>query len=933
MARLDNDAWRWHARYGHLNFQALRKLGQEGLVEGLPLVNHVEQLCEGCLAGKQRRKPFPQETNFRASEVLELVHGDLCGPITPSTAGDNKYFLLMVDDFSRYMWIALLKSKDKAFQAFKEIKAAAEVETNSKLKAFRTDRGGEFKSNEFIAYCKQMGIKRYLTAPYFPQQNGVVERRNQTVVAMARSMMKSMKMPAKFWGEAVTSAVYILNRAPTKSVIGMTPYEAWHKRKPTVHHMRTFGCVVHVKEVNGHIRKFTARSCPMVFIGYESGSKAYRVYDPSTRKVTITRDVVFEEEKAWDWDNMQGTEETPSGEVFHVTYEQATSADSDESIGEHELQQTQPTPTHSAVQEEEDELEGEIMMASPNTPESSSAHGIIEEQTSSWEVPVRMRSLHELYDVTEPMQLDYASLCLMGTEEPTNFQDADKEENWRCAMKEEIDSIRNNQTWSLQDPPAGQRVIGLKWIYKVKKDSDGKVLKHKARLVAKGYVQQQGIDFEEVFAPVARMETVRLLIALAAQEGWRLHHMDVKSAFLNGELEEEVYVKQPPGFEEKGSEHKVLKLHKALYGLKQAPRAWNSKLDSTMSSLSFERSPFEHAVYKKGKGENSLLVGVYVDDLVITGTNEGEIEKFKQQMKEIFKMSDLGLLSYYLGIEVRQLPNGISFCQEAFAKRILQDCGMADCNPTQAPMEARLKLSKKSSSPPVNHTTYRSIVGSLRYLTNTRPDLAYSVGIVSRYMESPKFEHMAAVKQILRYVKGTLGMGYYYERKKAGEKLCLVGYSDSDMAGDVDDRKSTTGFVFFLGSNLISWTSRKQMVVALSSCEAEYIAAASAACQGVWLRSLLADLLNQNPDKVMISIDNKSTISLCKNPVHHNRSKHIDTRFHYIRECVEEGKIIVEHVGTNDQLADILTKPLGRLKFIEMRERIGLRIVKKAQQA
>jgi Reverse transcriptase (RNA-dependent DNA polymerase) len=428
------------------------------------------------------------------------------------------------------------------------------------------------------------------------------------------------------------------------------------------------------------------------------------------------------------------------------------------------------------------------------------------------------------------------------------------------------------------------------------------------------------------------METVRLLIALAAQEGWRLHHMNVKSAFLNGELEEEVYVRQPPGFEEKGSEHKVLKLHKALYGLKQAPRAWNSKLDSTMMSIGFERSSFEHAIYKRGKGENRLLVGVYVDDLVITGNYEEEIANFKQQMKEVFNVSDLGLLSYYLGIEVYQLPSNISLCQEAFAKRILHDCGMADCNSTQAPMEVRLKLSKKSSSPPVNQTTYRSIVGSLRYLTHTRPNLAYSVGIVSRYMESPKTEHMTAVKHILRYVKGTPGMGCYYERKKAGVKPCLVGYSDSDMVGDVDDRKSTTGVVFFLGSNLISWSSRKQTVVALSSCEAEYIAATSAACQGVWLGSLLADLLNQNPDKVMLNIDNKSAISLCKNPIHHDRSKHIDTRFHYIRECVEERKIMIEHIGTNDQLADILTKPLGRLKFLEMRERIGLCTVKKTQQ-
>jgi GAG-pre-integrase domain/Integrase core domain len=255
MTHLDRDVWRWHARYGHLNFQALRKLSQEGLVEGLSLVNHVEQLCNGYFIGKQRRTPFPQEATFRAKEVLELIHGDLCGPITPSTPAGNQYFLLMVDDYSRYMWIALLKSKDRTFQSFKEIKVAVEVEVDTKLKAFRIDRGGGFRSNEFISYCKQVGLKRYLTAPYSPQQNGVVKRRNQTVMAMARSMMRSMNMPAKFWGEAVTTALYILNRAPTKSVVRMTPYEAWHKQKPRVHHMRTFGCTSHVKKVDNRDEK------------------------------------------------------------------------------------------------------------------------------------------------------------------------------------------------------------------------------------------------------------------------------------------------------------------------------------------------------------------------------------------------------------------------------------------------------------------------------------------------------------------------------------------------------------------------------------------------------------------------------------------------------------------------------------------------------
>jgi transposase InsO family protein len=898
-ASTNSIAWKWHARFGHLNFQALRRMRQEGLVEGLPYIDHVEQVCDGCMVGKQRRVSFPQKAQFRASEVLELVHGDLCGPIQPSTPGGNRYFLLLVDDFSRLMWIVLLPSKEKAFMAFKAIKMMVEVEQNKKLKALRTDRGGEFKSTEFEDFCTENGIKRHLTAPYSPQQNGVVERRNQTIMGMVRSMMKTMKVPAEFWGEAATTAVYILNRSPTKSVEGMTPYEAWYKHKPSVHHLRTFGCLVHVKVIGGLVKKLDDRSVEMVFFGYEKGSKAYRVYNPLTKKVVVTRDAVFEEDKPgpWPWDKEQVNNQTGTNKLtsFQLQDERVIVDESNGGGSESGIQST-----HEG---NEDRNRGDLR-----------------------QTPVRLRSIAEIYEETEPVNL--LGACLIGVEEPTCFDEASKEESWRQAMKEEIDSINSNQTWSLVEPVKGKRVIGLKWVYKIKKDSEGRIVKHKARLVAKGYVQQQGIDFEEVFAPVARLETIRMIIALAVQEGWLLHHMDVKSAFLNGELKEEVYVTQPPGFEEKGSESKVLRLHKALYGLRQAPRAWNFKLDRTLNSLGFTRSKMEYAVYRRRQGARCIILGVYVDDLIITGTSGQEIESFKSQMKETFRMSDLGLLSYYLGIEVKQMKGEVILSQEGFAYKILKECGMSDCNLTKTPMEARLRLRKDSNSELVDQNRYRSIVGSLRYLLHTRPDLAYSVGIVSRFMECPRSEHMAAVKQILRYIKGSIALGCVYKRT-LDNHLSLTGFTDSDLAGDLDDRKSTTGVMFFLGDNLISWFSRKQKVVALSSCEAEYIAAAAGACQGVWLEALRADLLCQELKKIKLKVDNQSAISLSKNPVFHDRSKHIDTRFHYLRENVENGRIEVEHVGTCDQLADILTKSLGRVKFCELCDKIGLQDVKK----
>ena len=413
-------------------------------------------------------------------------------------------------------------------------------------------------------------------------------------------------------------------------------------------------------------------------------------------------------------------------------------------------------------------------------------------------------------------------------------------------------------------------------------------MRYKARLVAKGFVEKYGVDFDEVFAPVARLETVRVLIAIAAQESWEIHHMDVKSAFLNGELKEEVYVELPEGFAVEGREGNVLRLRKALYGLRQAPRAWNAKLDNFLKSLGFQKCPLEHAVYTRWKENKIQIVGVYVDDLIIVGSSKDDILSFKQQMKKLFEMSDLGLLSYYLGIEVKQDVDGIRLSQSSYAAKLLAKLGMMDCNPCHVPMEPKTKLSKVSNCTSVDSTLYKSIIGSLRYLVNTRPDLSYSVGVMSRYMEAPTMVHMEAVKQILRYVKGTIDIGCHYVKAKQVENR-LIGYSDSDLAGDISDRKSSTGTLFFLYGNPITWTSKKQKMVALSSCEAEYIAATSAACQGIWLGRLLKELHGKEVNPVRLNIDNKSAIALAKNPVHHDRSKHIDMRFHFIRECVQKG--------------------------------------------
>jgi hypothetical protein len=586
-ARTQEAAWLWHARFGHLHFDALRQLARQDMVRGLPPIDQVEQLCDCCVVSKQRRSLFPGRSLFRVEDRLELIHGDLCGPISPATPGGKKHFLLLVDDASRYMWLTLLQNKGEAAAAIKRFQARSEAESGFCLKLLRTDNGGEFTSAEFAAHCTESGVKRQLTAPYSPQQNGVVERRNQTILSMVQSLLKAKSVPVCYWGEAVTMAVFLLNRAPTKCHDNKTLYEAWFGRKPAVGHLRTFGCLAYVKDVRPHITKLLDRGKPMVFLGYVDGSKAYKVFDPKSGRVHVSRDVVFDEGAGWDWDATAGMMSPPPPSDFTVEYV----------VTQEPAREESPAPTTTAASPGH----GAAMPgATPPTPSPTSLlnagspcfvsppqDGDDNLDADANDCPPRYRSidgiLGEAYTPgLAARDLADGELYLLAAEEPATFGEAEHHQEWRHAMLEEISSIEDNKTWRLVDLPPGHRANGLKWVYKIKKDAGGMITKHKARLVAKGYAQQPGVDFDEVFAPVARLESVRMLLTRAAQAGWPVHHMDVKSAFLNGELTEEVYVKQPPRFVVDGREHQVLHLDKALYGVRQAPRAWNTKLDASM---------------------------------------------------------------------------------------------------------------------------------------------------------------------------------------------------------------------------------------------------------------------------------------------------------------------------------------------------------------
>lgn len=825
----------WHMRFGHLNFGGLAELTKKNMVHGLPEMNYPKQFCEGCVLGKHTRKSFQKKAKYRAKEPLETVHTDICGPITPSSFSGRRYFMTFVDDYTRKTWVYFLNEKSEALNAFKNFKAEVEKTIGLKVKALRSDRGGEYTSDLFKRFCEEERIRRFMTAPYSPQQNGVAERKNRSILDMVRSMLKSKDMPKEFWAEAVRCAVYLQNRCPHSNLEDLTPQEAWNGQKPTVSHLRVFGSVSYAHVPDQRRKKLEDKSKKLVFIGYDEKTKGYRLYDPVEKKIIVSRDVEVNEASNWDWrkEKEYEDEEVPTDLAIPMPI----------------ISPPKPTdpPYRSTSDDEEEEEEGPSQR--------------------------RYRNLQDIYETTPEIHM----VCLLADGENIAFVEAVKDEKWRHAMDEEIKSIEKNQTWEIADLPTGQKPIGVKWIYKKKCNAKGMVERYKARLVAKGYRQKAGIDYDEVFAPVARMDTIRLLITQVAQMKWPIYQMDVKSAFLNGTLEEEVYVEQPPGYAQVGQEKKVLKLKKALYGLKQAPRAWNTRIDTYFKQNGFMQCPYEHALYVKKSKIGVMFVALYVDDLIFMGSNQKMVMEFKEVMKKEFEMTDLGLMKYFLGLEVKQTKTGIFICQEAYAKEILKRFNMEECKPVRTPMETGTKLSRFGGGDRVDASLYRSLVGCLRYLTCTRPDIAYSVGVISRFMEEPRQSHWKAVKRILRYIQGTKTVGLLYKRS---DELKLVGYSDSDWCGDVDDRKSTTGYVFCLGSAAFTWLSKKQPIVTLSTCEAEYVAASYCVRHAVWLRKMVTELQLDRNEPAEIRVDNRSAIELAKNPVHHEQAHRCAVSFH-----------------------------------------------------
>lgn len=876
----------WHERLGHQHNAYVRKFLRNRNIEFID-----ENFdCDGCAYGKQHRLSFESRTE-KSTACGEIIHGDLWGPYDKSIGG-SIYFVVFKDDFSHMRFVYCLKNKTEVAEKLKSFITFSEKQYGHKIKAFQSDQGTECDNVDVNNFLEENGIQHRRSVVYTPEQNGSAEREMRTIVESARSMIHAKGLNDNLWAEAVNLAVYVLNRSGTSTVKGKTPYELWRGKPASIEHLRAFGTGVYVHIPKQKRRKLDPKSKKCIFVGFDDNIKGYRVYDPDTRSIEVVRDVKFLSD---EFNTIKIIAQVHGGQ-------------------EKSVQTDDPTEVEAASQSDDDEDAG--------TSDSSV-------QQSSKQVPAKIvkRRGTSLADIDENNILNtrlrnrrdsenaLVAMALIAVgDEPQTYQEAIESpdsKKWKHAMQEEYDSLQQNHTWELVDKPHDQKVIDNKWVFKIKNNPDDSIERYKARLVARGFNQQHGIDYEETFSPVVRYDSIRTLFAIAAAKKLKMRQFDVKTAFLYGDLQENVYMKQPIGFSD--GTNKVCKLRKSLYGLKQSSRCWNQKFKNFIEEFGFKSSKADPCVFAKTDEKNTVILCIYVDDGMIFGDSDDIINQIIGHLKQKFEIKVVNA-GCFLGIEIDRLSDGSIFIhQKAYARKVIRKFNMESCAPVGVPSDTNQKLLQNDDSEPSNFP-YRQLIGSVMYLAmGTRPDISYAVGVASRYLEKPSSTHVGAAKRILRYINGTLNRGILYHHSMG--EISFNGYSDSDYAGDLDTRKSTTGFVFTVNGSAITWCSRRQSSVSKSTTEAEYIAASEATSELIWLKRLLNEVVPNQFNKPTLYIDNESATKLVKNPVFHRRTKHIDVAYHFIREQHERDELAVESISTHDQLADGLTKALPKSRF------------------
>jgi Reverse transcriptase (RNA-dependent DNA polymerase)/gag-polypeptide of LTR copia-type len=908
----------WHEKMGHLGKRNIKLLAN--MTTGTNLTNEDIQTdppgCFTCHLSNAKDTSHKKHHITPGKYEYDLIHVDIKGPL-PRGLNGERYFVAIMEDYNKVSEVRCIDIKSKLMKVIKSYKLRHE-HGHTTIRRIRLDNAGENSSTEFQTWCDENGIILEYSVPYSQQQNGTAEALIKLLMFKVRPMLHASGLEDKYWPEAVATANYLRNRSPCAS-IGMTPYEKSTGRKPNLSHLGTFGQKVTSRLGSQvHYDSLQTRAFPGRLLGYE-GDRIYRILQAGKiiRATAVTLLTNNERGLATQLPTHQSFSKNLMNEEPDRTEDPDPAEGFPDELPESHSQsnstaETQETPI---TPQQEQNIQFPPTEADPNErilrPRGERVPFDFKRRTT-YKRPSFAMACIEQANATEPY-------------EPKTYKEAiehGSHKEWLKAMEDELDSLHENDVWKITTLPPDRTPLRGRWIFRYKRGPQGEILRYKARWVVKGYMQQEGIDFNETFASVVKPMSYKALLAIAAAQDLEIEQMDVKTAFLYGKLDEDIYVEQPTGFEDKDNTHGVCKLNRALYGLRQSPRVWYFTLSTYLKSIGFEPLHADLSVFIRDR----VILAIYVDDLLIVGPDKEEIKHVKKQLGDRFQMSDLGQLSWYLGMHItRDRANRIlRISQQAFFESLLKDSGLQDIKPADTPMN-----DKDLGTAPPNYvassslrTKYQSCVGSIMYgMMGTRADIAFPISVVSRYAANPTEAQWTAVQRILRYIKGTLD----WELVFRGELRKLQGYSDADWAGDQETRRSTSGFIFNIGSGAISWSSKRQSTVALSTCEAEYLGQTQATKEAIFLRSLLQELRpEEQPSATIIYCDNQGAIALAKNPQFHARTKHIDIQHHFVREKVASGEVDLQYVPTEEQLADGLTKPLSKEKFFKFRALLGL---------